>query len=203
VAAACPFSGRSVAGEHVHVLKSDMNAMIDELGGTVGVRPCAENWFAVQVETRKEPAIAAQLRSKGYEEFLPQYQVERAWTDRIKRVTLAAFPGYLFCRFNPAGRTLPILTTPGVIRLVGTGKVPIPIEDAEIESIRKAAAAGFRLEPYFPVAKGHRVVLTEGPLAGCEGIVEQIKKSWRLVISITLLQRSVAVEIDRSWTRVI
>jgi len=98
---------------------------------------------------------------------------------------------------------VPVLTTPGVIRIVGAGRSPIPVEENEIESIRRAASFGARLEPHHNITAGRRVRLVEGPLAGCEGVVVEVNKGWRLVVSITLLQRSVAVEIDNWWVDVI
>jgi transcription antitermination factor NusG len=140
---------------------------------------------------------------KGYDEFVPVYKQRRAWADRVKYVSMPLFQGYVFCRLNITERLLPVFTTPGVIRIIGAGRTPVPIDDAEINSLQTAVASGARLEPYAAIPVGRRVLLTEGPLAGCEGVVVQVKKTWRLVVSITLLQRSVAVEIDRCWAHVI
>ena len=160
-------------------------------------------WYALQVSGRKEAQIASQLRMKGYEEYVPMYEDRKRWSDRIKRVQLPLFQGYVFCRMNPSERLLPVLTTPGVIRIVGAGRTPLPVEETEIESIRTASIAGAHMEPYFTDPVGRRVRLIEGPLSGCEGIVVQEKKGCRLVVTIALLQRSVAVELDRDWVDVI
>jgi transcription antitermination factor NusG len=162
-----------------------------------------DHWYAIQVSGRQELPIASLLRHKGYEEFVPVYIQRRNWADRVKQVTAPLFKGYVFCRLNLGERLLPLLTTPGVIRIVGAGRSPIPIDDAEINSLQTAVASGAPLEPFPDVAVGQRVLLTEGPLSGCEGIIVETKKAWRLVVSITLLQRSVAVEIDRCWAHVI
>ncbi len=159
-----------------------------------------ERWFALQVNCRQEALIASQLRAKGYEEFLPQYCERRSRGQRIREVTLPLFPSYVFCRFSLSQRILPILTTPGVVRIVGTGRVPTPLDDAEISAVKLAVAYG-RIQPYHTFVLGQRVELTEGPLTGCEGVVVRIKNSWRLVISVSLLQRSVSVEIDQGWAR--
>ena len=161
------------------------------------------NWYALQVTGRQELMIASQLRLKGYEEFLPLYEVTKRLTNRVKRVSLPIFQGYVFCRMNLEDRVVPVLTTPGVIRIVGAGRTPIPVDDIEIESIRRAAANGARLEPHFCIPAGRRVRLVNGPLAGCEGVVVEASKGWRLVVSISLLQRAVAVEIDRWWVDLI
>src|SRR5690242_6904198 len=93
------------------------------------------SWYALQTRSRYEHFAAAHLRSKGYEPFLPVYTCRRRWADRIKNIELPLFPGYIFCRFNLLNR-LPILITPGVIQVVGSGKNSLPIEDAEIAAIQ-------------------------------------------------------------------
>lgn len=160
----------------------------------------SERWFALQVHSRREALIAGQLRAKGYEEFLPLYCERRTQGRRTREVSLPLFPSYVFCRFSLSQRTLPILTTPGVIRIVGMGATPTPLDDSEISAVQKAVAYG-RVQPHSTFVTGQQVELTEGPLAGCEGVVVRVKNSWRLIISVSLLQRSVDVEIDHSWAR--
>jgi len=155
-------------------------------------------WFAIQVRSRYENLVAAFLSGKGYEWFLPRYSCRRQWTDRIKKVELPLFPGYLFCRFDPQHR-LPILQTPGLISIVGIGKKPVPVEEVEIEAIRMLVGAGLAHRPW-PYAKvGQRVRIEHGALCGLEGILQSCKGHHRIVVSVSLLQRSVAAEIDASW----
>ena len=161
------------------------------------------SWYAVQVSARQELVIASQLRLKGYEEFVPAGRGRRTWGSRVKQVSLPLFPGYVFCRLNLEERLLPLFTTPGVVRILGAGRVPIPIDDSEIHSLKTAVESGADLQPYPSIALGARVFITEGPLSGCVGVVVNLKKTWRLIVSITLLQRSVAVEIEGSWAEVI
>jgi transcription antitermination factor NusG len=152
-------------------------------------------WFALQVRMRHESGVAEHLESKGYEWFLPHYRERRRWSDRIKEVDAALFPGYLFCRFNPLNR-LPILKTPGVTQIVGYNRVPVPVDEQEIEAIRTLVDSGM---PNFPCAYlgvGSKVRIEAGALRGLEGLLTEVKGKRRLVLSITLLQRSVAVEID-------
>src|SRR5437016_11411375 len=85
-------------------------------------------WFGLRVRSRSEQMAATALAGKGYKPFLPVYKVARRWTDRVKRVDMPLFPGYVFCRFDPQ-RRLPILITPGVVSVVGIGKAPAPIDD--------------------------------------------------------------------------
>jgi transcription antitermination factor NusG len=157
-----------------------------------------KRWFALRVKSRAEKVVAVMARSKGIEEFLPVYQARRRWSDRMKTVEFPLFPGYVFCRFNPQDR-LPVLSIPGALHLVGVGKVPVPLEDAEIAAIQAAVQSGLSTEPWPFLELGQRVRLEDGPLAGIEGIFVGDSKQQRVVVSITLLRRSVAVSIERDW----
>jgi transcription antitermination factor NusG len=152
-------------------------------------------WFALQVRTRQEASVSDQLNGQGYERFLPLYKVRKRWSDRIKEVEAPLFPGYLFCRFDPHDR-LPILKTPGVIQIIGFKDGPAAVDESEIRSIQKVVAAGVPQQPWPFLSAGDRVRIDSGPLVGLEGILTEVKRSHRLVLSVTLLQRSVAVEID-------
>lgn len=155
-------------------------------------------WYALHVRTRQETSIASVLQDKGYECFLPLYQSQRRWSDRIKQINLPLFPGYLFCRLELQKR-LPILMTPGVVHIVGTGRIPIPVEDSEIVALEKIVRSGLQLQPWPFLHIGKKVRIGQGALDGLEGILLAVKKPHRLVVSITLLSRSVAVEIDEDW----
>jgi transcription antitermination factor NusG len=157
-------------------------------------------WFAVQVRSQHEKAISLRLAGAGYAPFLPVYKCRRRWSDRVKEVMLPLFPGYLFCRLDPKVR-LPILKTPGVIQIVGSNRIPIPVEDTEIEAIRRLVSSGLPAQPWPFLAVGDRVRIECGPLRGVEGILTAFKGTHRLLVSITLLQRSVAVEIDSAFVR--
>lgn len=154
-------------------------------------------WFAVRTAAGREKAVAGQLQSKGYEEFLPLYRSRRQWCDRVKELETALFPGYLFCKFD-FNQRLPILITPGVQMIFGAGMLPTPVSDAEIEALRRVIASGAPAEPHDYLAVGQRVRIREGSLAGVEGILAEAKNSWRMVLSVELLRRSVAVEVDRA-----
>jgi transcription antitermination factor NusG len=158
-------------------------------------------WYAIRVETRLGRIASATLRGKGYEEFLPLYRSRRRWSTRSKELEFPLFPGYLFCRFDVSDRLMPILTTPGVIGIVGAGKMPVSVDSEEIEAIRAVLRSGFAPQPWPFLSVGSRVYVEGGPLAGAEGIIVNTDKVYRLVVSISLLQRSVAVEVDREWVR--
>jgi transcription antitermination factor NusG len=140
------------------------------------------------------------LREQGYDEFCPAYKSERQWSDRKKTVERFLFPGYVFCRLNPDDR-LPVLMMPGVVNVVGFGSQPAPIPDQEIEHVRTMVGSGLLVTPWPFLSVGQTVVLERGPLAGVEGILQQIKKTFRLVVSVHMLQRSVSTEVDRAWVR--
>jgi transcription antitermination factor NusG len=153
------------------------------------------SWFALQVRTRHEVGVAGILEGKGYELFLPLYKCRKRWSDRIMSVELPLFPGYLFCRFNPQDR-LPIVTTPGVIQVVGYNRLPIAVEDSEIRAIQTLVTSGLPNRPWPFLEVGDPVRIEAGPLRGLEGLLIDFKGNHRLVLSIALLHRAVAVEID-------
>lgn len=155
------------------------------------------SWFALQTRSRWEGTAAGLLQAKGLETLLPTYSTRRKWSDRSKLVESPLFPGYVFCRFDVHNR-LPVLITPGVISVVGRGKTPVAIDDLEIISIQAAIQSGVPVEPWPYVEIGERVRIQKDALEGMEGILISFKGSHRVVISVTLLRRSVALEIDRS-----
>src|SRR6266446_9608059 len=154
-----------------------------------------EKWFALGVTARHEKAISRMLHQKGYETFLPVYTNRHQYGKRSREFELPLFPGYVFCRFNLSTR-LPILTTPGVLQVIGAGRVPLPIDHHEISALQTAVKANARLVPWPFWQTGQKGRITFGPLSGVEGIVMNVKDPSRLVLSVSLLQRSVLLEID-------
>jgi transcription antitermination factor NusG len=160
---------------------------------------CGENsrWFAVRTASGREKSVATQLQAKGLEEFLPVYRTRRRYSDRTKELELPLFPGYIFCRFDFNNR-LPVLIVPGVQMIVGFGKIPTPVPDDEIAALKRVVASGAAHPHDQYLTVGERVRVKEGSLAGVEGILVDVKNSWRIVLSVELLQRSVSVELDRA-----
>jgi transcription antitermination factor NusG len=176
---------------------------LDEVSGSEDVLdqlnvPPDLPWFALQVRTRYEKNVASFLDGKGYEWFLPTYLSRRRWSDRVKELDLPLFPGYLFCRFNPMER-LPILKTPGMISIVGTARTPTPVDASEITALRTLVSSDLPRRPWPFLKVGQRVRIECGALAGLEGILLQTKGRDRIILSVSLLQRSVAAEVDGSW----
>jgi transcription antitermination factor NusG len=164
--------------------------MESDLGNT-------QAWFAVQVRARWEESTAKLLSGKGYETLLPIYKVSRRWGSRQRTVDAPLFPGYVFCRFDVL-RRLPILITPGVLAVVSRGRIPIPVDPAEMAAIQKMVASGVQAEPWPYLHVGERVRIEDTSLQGVEGILIAFKGTRRIVVSVSLLQRSVSLEIDRA-----
>jgi transcriptional antiterminator NusG len=138
------------------------------------------------------------LDGMGYETFEPTYRQRRKWTDRAKDIEIPLFPGYTFCRIDPQYR-LPLLKLPGVVNLVGVANQPEPIPDVEICAIRTIIDTKLAVQPWPFLHVGQNVRIQKGPLAGVEGILVGFKSDYRIVVSVKLLQRSIAAQLDGSW----
>ncbi len=154
-------------------------------------------WYALYTRHQHEKTVAGFLSNKGFEVFLPLYSVVHQWKDRAKHLSLPLYPCYVFLR-GGLDRRLQILTTPGVHGVVGTSDGPSPIPDAEIDAVRQVVESPLRVEPHPFLKCGDRVRVKSGPLQGIEGILARNKNLFRLVLSVELLQKSVAVEVDIS-----
>jgi len=152
-------------------------------------------WYALYTRHQHEKVVHQILTGKGFEAFLPLYTTAHQWKDRVKRVSLPLFPCYVFLQ-GPLAQWLPVLTTPGVHTVVGFGGEPASISGAEIEAIRRVIDNSVKVEPHPFLKCGDRVRVIGGPLRGLEGILLR-KKNWcKLLLSVEMLQRSVAVEVD-------
>jgi len=164
----------------------------------VASRVCRPPWFALHVRTRKENSVADQLAVQGFETFAPKYKVVRRWSDRLKELEQPLFPGYLFSRFDLDRRRL-LLTTPGVIQIVSVGQVPTAVDESEVEGIRSALASGLASQPWPCLEEGERVRVSYGSLKNLEGILICFKGRHRVVLSVRMLHRAVAFEVDIAW----
>ena len=160
-----------------------------------GEEAAEQSWFALGVTTRHEKTVTRMLGHKGYETFLPLQTQRHQYASRAREFELPLFPGYLFCRFDPAVR-LPVVNTPGVLHVLGAGRAPVPVSENEIMSLRTAVEARIPMRPVPYWQSGQKIRIATGPLTGVEGIVSRAKQPVRLVLSVTLLQRSVLLEID-------
>ncbi len=156
------------------------------------------SWFAAYTRPRHEKVTATSLEQRGYEVVYPRYRLASRWKDRVKQLELPLFPGYLFVRCDPH-RRLPVLQAPGLLHLVSDHCGPVPVPELEVENLRRAMFSRVRLEPVPFLKAGDRVQVRRGPLAGLEGILVAKRNSLRVVISVELLARSVALELDGAW----
>lgn len=159
-----------------------------------------QKWYALQVRTRWESSTAVLLSGKGYQTFLPTHKTKKRGNGRLRDANAPLFPGYVFCQFDAQNR-LPILVTPGVIAVVGRGRIPLPVDDEEIAAIQTVVSSGLRAEPWPYLELGQKVRIEGESLQGLEGILINFKGNHRIVVSVSLLRRSVALEIDRSCVR--
>jgi transcription antitermination factor NusG len=162
----------------------------------------AENrlWYAVRVRSKCEFLANQILENKGFETFLPTYTSKRIWSDRVKHLSLPLYPGYVFCRFEFEHR-LPVLQSHGVVDVVNDGRRGLSIPEHELSAVRRIVESDLKVAPWPFLQVGQHVEVHRGPLQGVEGILLAQKKNYRLVVSITLLQRSVNVEIEGDWVR--
>jgi transcription antitermination factor NusG len=168
--------------------------------GNVEAARAVESWYALRVKSNFELAVRATLDGKGYESFLPCFSQVSRWSDRNTVIEAPLFRGYLFAKFDCA-RRLPVLTTPGLLHLAPPGQPPMPVDERELDAIRAVIASGPPYGPHPFLKIGGRVEIIRGSMTGLEGILVQQKGAFRLVVPVTLLQRSVGVEVDRDWVR--
>ena len=172
-----------------------MNPLVETPTSRLGSK---SSWYALQVRSRKESYVASQIQGQGLECLLPTYKSIRKWSDRVKELEQPLFPGYLFCRFDYQNRR-PVVTTPGVLQIVGCGRTATPLSDEEIQALQLAVSSGLPKQPWPYLEVGQRVRVNYGTLTGLEGILVNVKGNHRVVLSVTLLQRSVAMEVETSW----
>lgn len=154
-------------------------------------------WFAIQVKCRYEERIASVLLDKGFETLAATTKTSFKTRKTGYGESRALFPGYIFARFE-ARKRMPILVTPGVQAILGCGKVPIPVDEDEIAAIRQVLASDRPVEPCPFIEVGDLVAISEGPLKGMEGILLRQRSSCRVVLSVTLIQRSIRVEVPEA-----
>ncbi len=157
--------------------------------------PSAARWYALTVRHQHERQTERLLQLQGWETLVPLYRTKRQWSDRVKEIELPLFGGYVFCRFSPSDR-IRVEDTPGVAQIVKFNGQAAEIEVAEIERIQAMLATKIRLSPWPYLRAGDRVRVERGPLRGFEGILLRDGDASRLVVSVEMLQRSIAAEVD-------
>lgn len=148
--------------------------------------------------SRREKNVACILQLREHESFLPLYQARHKWADRYKTVELPLFPGYVFCRVARAAIPT-VLAIPGIVDAVRCGTSPAEICAEEMDALKRLGNSRLKAEPWPELVEAQPVSVVAGPLSGLTGALTEIKNQTRLVISLSLLRRSVLVEIERDW----
>ena len=159
-----------------------------------------QHWYAAYTCAHHEKRVAAELGAREVEHFLPLYSSVRRWKDRRVQLELPLFPGYVFVRLALRDR-LRVVQIPSVVRLVGFGGLPTSLSDEEMEILRAGLLHSLRAEPHPFLTVGRRVRITSGPFAGLQGILKRKKSNFRVVVSLELIQRSVAVDVEAADVR--
>lgn len=155
----------------------------------------AARWYAVYTYPRHEKAVADCLRNKSVEVFLPTVVTKNRWKDRTACIESPLFPGYVFTRIR-LGERGKVLGVFGVVRMLSSHGAPASIDDAELDSVRLCVEGGVRLEVRPLLKVGQRVRVRGGLLEGVEGVIARRKDSRSLIVPVSLIHQSVAVEVD-------
>jgi transcription antitermination factor NusG len=166
-------------------------------GGVPSIPECAaeKRWYAAYTCAHHEKGVARQLELRSIESFLPLYEKVSRWKDRRVKLQLPLFSGYVFVRMALEEK-LRVLQIPSVVRLVGFSGIPTPLNNDEMEAMRNGLDSKWRAEPHPYLTVGRRVRIKSGPFAGLQGILLRKKSGFRFVLSVELIHRSIAVDID-------
>jgi transcription antitermination factor NusG len=154
-------------------------------------------WYALYTCARHERRVAEQIERRQLSCFLPSYRCVRRWKDRRKELELALFPGYVFVNMSLANK-LKVLQVPGVVQIVSFNGQPAALPPEEIEALRNRLSGSAKIEPHPYLQAGRKVRVRTGPFQGLEGVIVRRKERCRLIFSIDLIQRSLAVELDEA-----
>jgi transcription antitermination factor NusG len=179
------------------MLNRQTEVMNTEFECALGTAPPQFNWYALYTCARHEKRVATQMERRRVRCFLPLYRSVRRWKDRRKELELALFPSYVFVHMSLADR-IKVLEVPGVVNFASFNGKPAVLPAQEIEALQNRLAADARIEPHPYLRAGRRVRVRSGPFQGLEGIVLRRKDRCRLVFSIDLIQRSLAIELDEA-----
>jgi len=159
-------------------------------------------WYALRVKAQHERTTATALASRGIEGYAPLYRSRRRWSDRMKDLQLPLFPRYLFCRTRIIEKGA-VLACPGVYSFIGFGNQPAVVSEDEIANLRRMEEAGLPYGPWPFLKAGQQVRITSGPLSGLAGVLACAPETWRVVVNVELLQRSVAVTVERDQVELV
>ena len=154
------------------------------------------SWYAIQTLPRHEKKIAAELHQKSIKSFLPLVTEKHQWSDRRVSVNTPLFPGYVFVRITQdQSSRVAVLRTVGVRNFVGMRGMGDPIPDSQIDGVQAIVSKGVPFSSSTFINVGQRVRVRGGSLEGVEGIVTSVNGDKSLVISVDLIQKSLAIRI--------
>lgn len=155
----------------------------------------AMRWYAVFTVPQNEKSAIRHLNLRDIESFLPTYNTVRVWKNRQRvHIALPLFPSYLFVRIGSRERGK-VLSAPGVLRIVGNSRQPLPVPDATIDFLRSDLCAT-KIEPYRELVVGQKVRIRSGAMRGLEGVLVRKNNHQRFVLTVDLINQHAAVEID-------
>jgi transcription antitermination factor NusG len=153
------------------------------------------DWYALRTRSRHEKRVREQLEAHGIEPFLPLVERWRQWKDRRKKVAFPLFPGYCFARF-PLSQRVVVVSTQGVVQILGNQEGPVPVPEAEIDAVRRLVESTLPYDPYPYLTEGMQVEVIRGPLSGLRGLLLRKGARARLVIGVALIHQGASVELD-------
>lgn len=166
----------------------------DSTGALIGAgTTTAKGWQLVYTVARHERTVAAQLKCRCVDYFLPLYEVTHHWGNRSVKLELPLFPSYLFVRLNESNRR-DVVTIPGIVSIVSFQGRPALVPEEQIAAIQSALRFR-RAHPYSYLASGNRVLITSGPLSGIIGVIDRVK-GFRVIISVDCITSSIAIEAE-------
>jgi len=155
----------------------------------------APQWYAVQTRPRHEKRVAERLRARSVETFLPVHRCRHKWNNGVLAdLELPLFPGYLFAR-APISERIRLLQLPGIVGFAASSAHPTAVPDVDIEALRTITSSS-RVEPHPFLNVGDRARIVAGPLAGLEGILLRRKQALRIILSVQIIMRSIAIEVS-------
>ncbi len=151
-------------------------------------------WYALQVRPKAETLVATNLCYEGYEVFLPKLKAPRLHR-RLRSSSVPMFPGYVFCRHSDQIRKK-MVEAQGVIRIVSFNRQPMPVDEAELDSVRILCRSGISIHSWQYLSEGQPIRVISGPLMGVEGAFISVSRAEFVVVNVTLLQRSLMVKLS-------
>jgi transcription antitermination factor NusG len=181
--------------EHTLTTKAVALQVDDSFARELPASYLQQHWYAAYTCANHEKRVASELQVRSVEHFLPLYRSVRRWSDRRVQIDLPLFPGYVFVRLALRDR-LRVLQIPSLVRLLGFNGLPTALPDEEMEILRSGLSQRLRVEPHPFLTLGRRVRIKSGSLQGLEGILLRRKSNLRVVLSVALIHRSIAVDVD-------